>query len=237
MKNYYEILEVDKKASSEVIDKAYRTLVKKYHPDLQENEKQKEYEEKMKDINEAYSVLSDDYKKTTYDEQLQNTTITSSEYEKVVEENTELKNELEKMITEIQNKEQSDNRSAQNNNYQNIPRDQSYQQSRYQNDNTISNMGRVMQEEIRQATAQAYNKAYRDAYIEDMKNRGYRIKYKRDFKYYIKLVGCIIAIILVFALIYQIPIVKRFFTELYEKNILFKAIVDVFKNTFMTKFW
>ena len=47
MKNYYEILEVDKKASSEVIDKAYRTLVKKYHPDLQENEKQKEYEEKM----------------------------------------------------------------------------------------------------------------------------------------------------------------------------------------------
>ena len=35
MKNYYEILEVDSKASPEVIEKAYKTLVKKYHPDLQ----------------------------------------------------------------------------------------------------------------------------------------------------------------------------------------------------------
>mgnify|MGYP002552872643 FL=1 len=44
VKNYYEILEVDKKASSEVIEKAYRILVKRYHPDLQKSEKQKEYE-------------------------------------------------------------------------------------------------------------------------------------------------------------------------------------------------
>ena len=35
-KNYYEILEVDKNASAEVIEKAYKALVKKYHPDLQE---------------------------------------------------------------------------------------------------------------------------------------------------------------------------------------------------------
>ena len=34
MKNYYEILEVNKKASKEVIEKAYKVLVKKYHPDL-----------------------------------------------------------------------------------------------------------------------------------------------------------------------------------------------------------
>ena len=38
MKNYYEILEVDKNASKEVIDKAYRTLVKKYHPDLKNSD-------------------------------------------------------------------------------------------------------------------------------------------------------------------------------------------------------
>ena len=37
MKNYYEILEVDKNASEEVIEKAYKTLAKKYHPDLQNN--------------------------------------------------------------------------------------------------------------------------------------------------------------------------------------------------------
>ena len=49
MKNYYEILEVDSKASPEVIEKAYKTLVKKYHPDLQNAINKNEYEEKMKD--------------------------------------------------------------------------------------------------------------------------------------------------------------------------------------------
>ena len=36
-KNYYEILEINKYASKEIMDKAYNTLIKKYHPDLQEN--------------------------------------------------------------------------------------------------------------------------------------------------------------------------------------------------------
>ena len=65
MKNYYEILEVDRKASPEVIDKAYKTLAKKYHPDLQDENNKNIYAEKMKEINEAYDVLSNDYKKTT----------------------------------------------------------------------------------------------------------------------------------------------------------------------------
>ena len=37
MKNYYEILEINENASQEVIEKVYKVLVKKYHPDLQEN--------------------------------------------------------------------------------------------------------------------------------------------------------------------------------------------------------
>ncbi len=233
MKNYYEILEVDKKASPEVIEKAYRTLVKKYHPDLQENDKQKENEEKMKEINEAYSVLSDDYKRTTYDEQLQNTTISISEYEKVVQENMELRDKLEKVITEIRNNNQTNSARVQNNNYQNV--EQNNTQNRYQTGNTITNMGRIMQEEIKKAAEQAYNNAYRDAYMEDMKNRGYKIKYKHDFKYYIKFVGCIIIVILIFALIYQIPMVKKFVVELYEENVILKAIVNILKNIFTTK--
>ena len=52
MKNYYEILEVNKKASKEVIEKAYKVLVKKYHPDLYKGEKERElekiYEQKYK---------------------------------------------------------------------------------------------------------------------------------------------------------------------------------------------
>ena len=68
MKNYYEILEVDQKASKEVIEKAYKVLAKKYHPDLQEEKNKKRAEEKIKNLNEAYEILSDENKKAKYDE-------------------------------------------------------------------------------------------------------------------------------------------------------------------------
>ena len=132
----------------------------------------------------------------------------------------ELKDKLEKVVTEIQNNNQGNSARIQNN-----------KQNIYQTGNTISNMSRIIQEEIKQAAGQAYNRAYRDAYIEDMRNRGYKIKYKHDFKYYIKFAGCIIIVILLLTLICQIPIVKNFVVELYEQNVILKAIVNIFKNT------
>ena len=72
MKDYYEILQVNEKASIEIIEKAYKTLAKKYHPDLQTDEiKRKFAEEKLKNLNEAYKVLSDDFLREQYDEELQ----------------------------------------------------------------------------------------------------------------------------------------------------------------------
>ena len=71
MKNYYEILEVNKKASKEVIEKAYKVLVKKYHPDLYTGNSKKYAENKIKEINEAYSVLTDEFMKEQYDAELE----------------------------------------------------------------------------------------------------------------------------------------------------------------------
>lgn len=65
-RDYYEVLGVDKNASAEDIKKAYRQLAKKYHPDL--NPGNKEAEEKFKEVNEAYEVLSDADKKARYDQ-------------------------------------------------------------------------------------------------------------------------------------------------------------------------
>lgn len=64
-KDYYKILGVDKNASNDEIKKAYRRLAKKYHPDLNPNDK--EAQEKFKDINEAYEVLGDQQKRKKYD--------------------------------------------------------------------------------------------------------------------------------------------------------------------------
>ena len=65
-RDLYEVLEIQKGASDEEIKKAYRKLAKKYHPDL--NPGDKTAEEKMKEVNAAYEVLSDKEKKSRYDQ-------------------------------------------------------------------------------------------------------------------------------------------------------------------------
>ena len=64
-RDYYEVLGLSKGASEEEIKKAYRKMAKKYHPDIN---KEPGAEEKFKEINEAYEVLSDPQKKATYDQ-------------------------------------------------------------------------------------------------------------------------------------------------------------------------
>jgi molecular chaperone DnaJ len=65
-KDFYEVLGLQKGASDEEIKKAFRKLAIKYHPD--KNQGDKEAEEKFKEINEAYQVLSDAEKKAKYDQ-------------------------------------------------------------------------------------------------------------------------------------------------------------------------
>ena len=211
MKNYYEILEVDKKASPEIIEKAYKVLAKKYHPDLQEDENIKKAEEMMKSINEAYSVLSDEFKRRTYDEQIQENMVQEAEYIKVVEENQELRNRLQNM--RIQN-------------YTNVKTNVSANNYKAEDKGTISNIGRIMYENI----AREYN-----AHAQEMENKNYRRREKHDFKYYMKFTGCLAIVILFFILIYQIPFIKRFFNSIYEENLVIQALVNVIRKTFSTK--
>ena len=65
-RDYYEVLGVQKGASDSDIKKAYRSLAKKYHPDV--NPGDKDAEAKFKEVNEAYEVLSDADKKAKYDQ-------------------------------------------------------------------------------------------------------------------------------------------------------------------------
>lgn len=66
-RDYYEVLGVDKNASADEIKKAYRKLAKKYHPDLNPDDKEGA-EAKFKEATEAYEVLSNPEKKSKYDQ-------------------------------------------------------------------------------------------------------------------------------------------------------------------------
>lgn len=67
-KDYYKILGVNKNASDAEIKKAFKSMARKYHPDMHPESEKAKMTEKFKDINEAYTVLSDKQKRTIYDQ-------------------------------------------------------------------------------------------------------------------------------------------------------------------------
>ncbi|MEG0873406.1 MAG: DnaJ domain-containing protein [Clostridia bacterium] len=101
MKNYYEILEVNQTATPEIIKKVFKIHIKNNHPDLAKDEDKNNAENKMKELNEAYEILSDKVKRAEYDEALKQEKLDEAnkpneELEKIILENNSLKALLQK---------------------------------------------------------------------------------------------------------------------------------------------
>ena len=217
MENYYEILQVSSNATKEIIDKAYKTLAKKYHPDANPPEKKGWAEENFKKINEAYETISDKDKREKYDEQLKKAKqkLEQERYNRLYEQNEALKRELNNLRT-IQA------RNVGVNNIQN--------QNRTVNNNTRTDFYNNLQQDIDRKVAQSINKAYHDAYIQRMRDYGYKIRYKKTFKEKLKdLLAILIAIsitAIVLLVLWQIPSFRNYV----ESNEVYQIFVKMFNK-------
>ena len=78
----------------------------------------------------------------------------------------------------------------------------------------------------------AYRKAYYDAYIQDLKNRGYKIKYKKTWKDFIAFILTILVIIFVGFILWQIPFTRKYLISLYEENPIINLFINFILNIF-----
>ena len=143
MKNYYEILEVDKNASEEVIEKAYKTLAKKYHPDLQNNSN---CQDKMRQINEAYEILSNDFKRREYDEKIKRQSVSIEEYNRIIQENNRLKKDLKRVVNQremSQNQGRLEEMSIMQSYYEQIKKATKQPQMRYERKKTKISLEKI----------------------------------------------------------------------------------------------
>ena len=102
--------------------------------------------------------------------------------------------------------------------------------NQYSNNKVVDNKTAYNQKVYQAQVNQAVKKAYYDAYIRDLKNRGYRIKYKKTFKEYIKDIIALVITLLIFLIILQIPFVKNYFINLYEENVIIRNLIDFIKE-------
>ena len=91
MKNYYDILEVSKKASKDTINKIFKIHMKANHPDLFQGDEKLKAEEKSKELTEAYNILSDDAERAKYDAELEAEENNNSQMQEIITENEYLK--------------------------------------------------------------------------------------------------------------------------------------------------
>jgi len=200
--NYYDILEVSKNASPEIIEKAYKTLVKKYHPDLQQDENKNKYEEKIKKINEAYDILSDSEKRKKYDLNLKNTEISINDYNSLYQENINLKNNLNILKEKLNYLNNIQNNYEKNNlNYNNLENNKNYSENNNINYNDIN-----------------YTNYFSNFFV-NIKN-----KLKDLFAFFIT----ILIIIFIFFILWHIPFTKNYLIKLYNENSILQFFINLF---------
>ena len=212
MKNYYEILEVNKKASKEVIEKAYKVLVKKYHPDLYTGQKKNYAEEKIKEINEAYSVLTDEFMKEQYDSELEKQE--QAELYKKYNQKQADNNLNDNVQSNINNVNSTSSNKKENKNYKS-----------QQNKKEVDDFNERMKKH-KVGSFSGIVELCKELYKNKPKREEIREITKKDV---IALILTIIVVILIGIALWYIPFTNGWMRELLFENPLFNAIASLFQ--------
>ena len=209
MKNYYEILEVNKKASQETISKVYKFLAKKYHPDANPDNKQ-EAEEKFKEISEAYEILSNEEKRKEYDEELHDYEASTSPQTVSAEDFLKLSNYCKELENALKQSSSGSGKNSANN----------YSSTGNASSQYSPQSNQAEEQAREQAYHDAVDRAYHDTYVNTLKSMGYKIKYKKTFKEQLKnifvLVIATVVLYILFKLIWIIPTLRNWFLSLFK---------------------
>lgn len=218
MITYYEILEVSRTASKEVITKAYKVLVRKYHPDLEQDEiKKEEMKQKMVEINEAYEILSDEEKRKKYDEKIS-----------MLEESERLEEERKRSFQnkrKIQRENQNYNRNININEVVDNS-DSVINISENQKKIILQEQLLKAEEEIQIHKQNIVNQMYED-YYNTLRRMGYNVVFKRPLKERIVTYLVFAVVIIMLVLIYNIPFVRMsIFSKVY--GTVFEIPIKIF---------
>ena len=223
MVTLYEILEVSEKASDEIIEKAYKTLAKKYHPDLQPDEaKKKIASEKMKKINEAYSVLSDRDKRKEYDEKL--------EVDRQKKEASKAQNHIQYNDNHINNndKQQTQNSYGNNTYYTNEKDNGSINDWR----DLLYHLTNDERSKITKKIQRDAKKEYESMYREYFRSMGYKVKRKVTFRGVCSVIIFVCIVIILIWILWKIPVTRQYIIEEYQNDAIFRILIDLVYGIF-----
>ncbi len=197
MENYYEILEISENASQDVIERVYKLLAKKYHPDLNPDNP-KQAEENFKKVSAAYEVLSDVNKRKAYDEKLR-----------------------AQKAAALASQQRS---ASQNQNSYYVPNQNV--NSQYSVNEVYSAQQEQILRQRQEEMRQRYNDAYIDALRRAGINVVYKKTWKERWGIIKALFLTILTMVLLLFIMLQIPFFRNKMIESYDNSGPFKAIIS-----------
>lgn len=228
MVTIYDLLEINEKASKEEIEQAYQKLILQYHKDPKLTEKENADNELiLNKIKLAYEILVDDEKRDKYDkalakkraeELIQNVSVSQKE--------PEVKEKTEEKIPEQNQTSSTIEYKVEENEEVTLSEKEKNELKKAAEQEFKANLKKAQKAE------EEYNKAYNEAYNNYMRKLGYKVKEPMTLKRFFNTIIFIVAFIITCFIFWLIPPVRNLLIDLYNENIIIKALVDIIRMLF-----